>query len=56
MPLLLPISNSPSTESTDRREAHWLYYLLDDPADVLQLECLDVALSMATVFEDVFSL
>lgn len=53
---VLVSQESPQIELYRRSEAHWLYYLLDDPADVLQLECLELTLSMATVFEDVFSL
>jgi Uma2 family endonuclease len=32
---------------------HWQYYLLDEPADILQLECLDIAITMPQVYEDV---
>ncbi|HGG59248.1 MAG TPA: Uma2 family endonuclease [Gammaproteobacteria bacterium] len=32
---------------------HWQYFLLDDEADVLTLECIDLNLTMAEVYEDV---
>ena len=32
---------------------HWQYFLLDDEADVLALECIDLKLTMAEVYEDV---
>ena len=32
---------------------HWQYFLLDDEADVLTLECIDLELTMAGVYEDV---
>ncbi len=46
--------DSPKIELYRRSESHWEYYLLDDSEDILQLECLDLKLDMATVFEDVF--
>lgn len=39
-----------------RGETHWQYFLLNDTDDVLQLECLDLAMDMPTIFEDVFDL
>ena len=33
---------------------HWQYFLLDDEADMLTLECVDLDLVMAEVYEDVF--
>jgi Uma2 family endonuclease len=33
---------------------HWQYFLLDDDADTLTLECIDLDLVMAEVYEDVF--
>lgn len=33
---------------------HWQYFLLDDEADILTLECMRLDMSMAEVYEDVF--
>ena len=32
---------------------HWQYFLLDEMEDVLQLECLDLSITMPQVYEDV---
>jgi len=32
----------------------WQYYLLTDEADVLELECLDLKMTMPEIYEDVF--
>ena len=53
---VLVSQDTPKVELYRRNEDHWQYYLLDDPTDILQLECLDLKLNMAAVFEDVFDI
>ncbi len=52
---VLVSQEAPRIELYRRSEDHWQYYLLDDPGDILQLECLDLALGMGVVYEDVFA-
>ncbi len=53
---VLVSQEKPQIELYRRKDDHWQYYLLDDPTDTLEFECLDLSLSMAIVFEDVFDL
>lgn len=53
---VLVSQDAPKIEPYRRSEDHWQYFLLDDSADILQLECLDLELNMAAVFEDVFDI
>lgn len=38
-----------------RDQKHWQYCLLDNGTDVLQLTCLDLDMTLAEIYEDVFT-
>lgn len=45
--------DEPRIELYRRDGAYWQYFLLDEPEDSLQLECLDLAITMQEAYEDV---
>lgn len=53
---ILVSQEKPEIELYRREKDHWQYFLLNDPSDVLHLECLNADIPMPVVFEDVFQL
>ena len=45
--------DEPKIELYRRDGEYWQFFLLDEPEDILQLECLDLAISMPEAYEDV---
>lgn len=53
---ILVSQEKPELELYRREKDHWQYFLLNEPSDLLRLECLNTDIPMPVVFEDVFEL
>jgi len=53
---ILVSQEKPEIELYRRAKDHWQYFLLNEPSDLLRLECLNTDIPMPVVFEDVFEL
>ncbi len=51
---LLVTQEKKQVEFYHREGKYWQYILLNNDADMLQLSCLDLAMSLAEIYEDVF--